>query len=92
MAAGKREEQQEQEPLWIAHAELAAAPRHPFYEKLNELLDSEHFDPFVEALSAKFYAPQSDRPSLLPGIYFHSLLIGYFAEPIGVQQRITLRS
>ena len=23
---GKREEQQKQEPLWIAHAELAAAP------------------------------------------------------------------
>jgi hypothetical protein len=58
MGMGKREEQQKQEPLWIAHAELAAAPGHPFYEKLNELLDGERFDPFVEALSAKFYAPQ----------------------------------
>ena len=75
---GKREEQQKQEPLWIAHAELAAAPGHPFYEKLNELLDGERFDTFVEALSAKFYAPQFGRPSLLPGVYFRSLLIGYF--------------
>jgi transposase len=78
MAMGKREDQQKQEPLWIAHTELAAAPGHPFYEKLNELLDAERFDTFVEGLSAKFYAPQFGRPSLLPGVYFRSLLIGYF--------------
>jgi len=78
MAMGKREGQQKQEPLWIAHTELAAAPGHPFYEKLNELLDAERFDTFVEGLSAKFYAPQFGRPSLLPGVYFRSLLIGYF--------------
>lgn len=29
---GKREEQQKQETLWIAHGELATAPGHPFYE------------------------------------------------------------
>jgi transposase len=78
MATGKREDQQKQEPLWIAHTELAAAPGHPFYEKLNELLDAERFDTFVEALSAKFYAPQFGRPSLRPGVYFRLLLIGYF--------------
>jgi transposase len=78
MAMGRREDQQKQEPLWIAHTELAAAPGHPFYEKLNELLDAEHFDAFVEGLSAKFYAKKFGRPSLLPGIYFRSLLIGYF--------------
>ena len=53
MAMGRREDRQKQEPLWIAHTELASAPGHPFYEKLNELLDAERFDPFVEALSAK---------------------------------------
>ena len=78
MAMGKREEQQKPEPLWIAHAELAAASGHPFYEKLNELLDAERFEPFVEGLSAKFYGPQFGRPSLLPGVYSRSLLIGYF--------------
>src|ERR1035441_5641631 len=77
MAMGRREDQQKQEPLWIAHTELASAPGHPFYEKLNELLDAERFDPFVEGLSAKFYANRFGRPSLLPGIYFRSLLIGY---------------
>src|SRR5664279_4553787 len=78
MAMGRREDQQTQEFLWIAHTELAAAPGHPFYEKLNELLDAERFDVFVEGLSAKFYAKKYGRPSLLPGIYFRSLLIGYF--------------
>src|ERR1035438_2591982 len=68
MAMGRREDQQKQEPLWIAHTELASAPGHPFYEKLNELLDAERFDPFVEGLSAKFYANRFGRPSLLPGI------------------------
>jgi transposase len=78
MAMGKREDQQTQEFLWIAHTELAATPGHPFYQKLNELFDAERFDGFVEGLCAKFYAPQFGRPSLLPGIYFRSLLIGYF--------------
>ena len=54
MAMGRREDQQKQEPLWIAHTELASAPGHPFYEKLNELFDAERFDAFVEAMSAKF--------------------------------------
>ena len=75
---GKREDQDKQDPLWIAHTELAASPGHPFYEKLNELLDGEGFDTFVEALCARYYAPRFGRPSLLPGIYFRSLLIGYF--------------
>jgi transposase len=57
---------------------LAAAPGHPFYEKLNELLDAERFEVLVEGLCARFYADKFGRPSLLPGIYFRSLLIGYF--------------
>ncbi len=77
MAMGRREDRQKQEPLWIAHTELASAPGHPFYEKLNELFDAERFDAFVEAMSAKFYAKKFGRPSLLPGIYFRSLSIGY---------------
>jgi hypothetical protein len=52
MAMGRREDQQKQEPLWIAHSELASAPRHPFYEKLSELLEAERFYSFVEGVSA----------------------------------------
>ena len=89
---GRREEQRVQESLWIAHTELARAPGHPFYEKLNELLDAEGFDGFVEGLSAKFYAKKFGRSSLLPGIYFRSLSIGYFEgiEALRFQQLIQL--
>jgi transposase len=90
MAMSRREDQQKQEPLWIAHTELASAPGHPFYEKLNELLDAEHFDSFVEGVSARFYAEKFGRPSMLPGIYFRSLLIGYF-EGIEAERGIAWR-
>jgi len=46
--------------------------------------------PAVESLCARFYAPQFERPSLTPGIYFRSLLIGYF-EGIGAVRGIAWR-
>src|SRR5437879_13253616 len=78
MAMGTRKQREKQEDIWIAHAELARAPGHPFYQRLNELLEAEGFDQFVEQRCAKFYAEKYGRPSLTPGIYFRSLLIGYF--------------
>src|SRR6201981_2289629 len=90
MAMGRRKQREKQEDLWIAHAELAAAPGHPFYQGLNELLEAEHFDEFVEGRCAKFYAEKYGRPSLTPGIYFRSLLIGYF-EGIGGERGIAWR-
>ena len=90
MAMGTRKQREKQEGLWIAHTELATAPGHPFYQKLNELLEAEGFDELVEQRCAKFYAPQYGRPSLTPGIYFRSLLIGYF-EGIGAERGIAWR-
>ena len=90
MAMGTRKQREKQEGIWIAHTELAAAPGHPFYQKLNELLEAEGFDEFVEGRCTKFYAPQYGRPSLTPGIYFRSLLIGYF-EGIGAERGIAWR-
>ncbi len=75
---GKRDKRVKQEGIWIAHTELAVAPGHPFYERLNELLEGKQFDQFVEGLCQRFYAVRMGRPSLTPGIYFRSLLIGYF--------------
>ena len=54
MAMGTRKQREKQEDLWIAHAELASAPGHPFYQRLNELLEAERFDEFVEGRCAKF--------------------------------------
>ena len=78
MAMGTRRERQRQEDLWITHAELATGPGHPFYQRLNGLLDQEKFDEFAENECARFYADKNGRPSLTPGRYFRLLLIGYF--------------
>ena len=78
MAMGTRKQREKQEDIWIAHTELPSAPGHPFYQRLNELLEGEKFDEFVEGRCAKFYAAKYGRPSLTPGIYFRSLLLGYF--------------
>src|SRR5450432_1176762 len=90
MAMGTRKQREKQEGLWIAHTELATAPGHSFYQKLNELLEAEGFDEFVEQRCAKFYAAKYGRPSLTPGIYFRALLIGYF-EGIGAERGIAWR-
>ena len=87
---GTRKQREKQEDIWIAHTELASAPGHPFYQRLNELLEGEHFDEFVEGRCAKFYAAKYGRPSLTPGIYFRSLLIGYF-EGIDSERGIAWR-
>lgn len=76
MAMGKRTS--EQAPLWIATTELPVSPGHPFYRRLNEILDAAGFDRFVEEQCRPFYAPVMGRPSLAPGRYFRLLLIGYF--------------
>jgi transposase len=90
MAMGTRKQREKQEDIWIAHRELPSAPGHPFYERLNELLEAEKFDEFVEGRCAKFYAAKYGRPSLTPGIYFRSLLLGYF-EGIDSERGIAWR-
>jgi transposase len=78
MAMGTRKDRERQEDLWVAYTDMAVGPGHPFYGRLNEVLDSEGFDAFVERLCARFYAEKMGRPGLTPGIYFRSLMIGYF--------------
>jgi len=68
----------EQPPLWIAASDLPVSPGHPFYARLNALLDADGFDAFVEDACRSFYAPVLGRPSLAPGRYFRLLLVGYF--------------
>jgi len=77
MALGKQERER-QETLWIATAQVAKPPSHPFYKRLDAILADHRFDDFVEKICAKFYAPRMRRPGLAPGVYFRLLLIGYF--------------
>src|SRR5690349_13199202 len=90
MAMGTREGRRRQEGFWLRHDELATAPGHPFYQRLNQLLDQEKFDQFAEGECAQFYAEKNGRPSLSPGMYFRSLLIGYF-EGIDSERGIAWR-
>ena len=81
----------EQSSLWIATAELPKSPAHPFYTRLNTLLDAHAFDGFVEGLCDQFYAKVMGRPSLQPGRYFRLLLLGYF-EGIDSERGIAWRA
>ena len=64
--------------MWVAATDLPKSAGHPFYERLNRLLDEADFDTFAEAQCAPFYADGVGRPSLAPGRYFRLLLLGYF--------------
>jgi transposase len=78
MAMGRRQHRARTPGLWIATNELPPTGGHPFYQRLNQVLDAHAFDEFVEAQCAPFYAETVGRPSLTPGTYFRLLLIGYF--------------
>lgn len=73
---GKRKDVQD--GLWVAASDLPRSPGHPFYARLNRMLESASFDSFCESRCRSFYAPVVGRPSLTPGRYFRLLLVGYF--------------
>ena len=78
MAMGRRKHRARTPGLWIATNELPRTGGYPFYQRLNQVLDTHAFDEFVDAQCAPFYAAAVGRPSLTPGTYFRLLLIGYF--------------
>jgi len=77
MAMGTRMHRQRQEEFWCRR-DLAEAPGHPFYKKLDEVLEKAGFDEFCEAHCRQFYHEKLGRPSLAPGMYFRVMLIGFF--------------
>ena len=77
MAMGTRKKRERQEGLWYS-GEMPTAPGHPFYTRLNEILDQAGFDVFCEASCAGFYHARLGRPSLAPGLYFRIMMIGFF--------------
>jgi transposase len=79
MAMGRRAKQRlQQEEFWVAHSELPRTVAHPFYQRLNQVLEERGVDAFVERQCERFHAEAMARPSLTPGRYFRLLLIGYF--------------
>src|SRR5215472_5627866 len=79
MAMGTRRKRERQQDLWIAVSDVVETPANAFYDRLNQILDEHKFDAKVERLCHKFYKKSPyGRPSMAPGVYFRSLLIGYF--------------
>lgn len=90
MAMGRRKPCQES--LFVCTADLSDGLGHPFYRRLNELLDEVGFDRWIESKCQQYYKQDDPRGrrSIPPGIYFRMLLVGYF-ENIGSQRGIAWR-
>lgn len=89
MALGKRRRER-QEELFIASDQIRKPDSHPFYSRLNQVLDEAGFDRFAETTCQSFYADKMGRPGLAPGTYFRCLMIGYF-EGIDSERGIAWR-
>ena len=63
---------------------------HPFYARLNQILDQHDFDGYVEVLCQRFCAGDG-RPGLPPGHYVRLLLVGYF-EGLDAERAIAWRA
>ena len=77
--------------MWVATQDLPRTAAHPFYTRLNQILDRAGFDSYVESLCQRFYADEVGRPGLPPGRYFRPLLIGYF-EGLDAERAIAWRA
>ena len=76
--------------MWLATQDLPRSAAHPFYARLNQILDQHEFDGYVEGLCDCFYADDG-RPGLPPGRYFRLLLVGYF-EGLDAERAIAWRA
>ena len=90
MAMGKRKRRAKQPSMWVETNDLPRSAAHPFYTRLNQILDKHEFDGYVEGLCQRFYADDG-RPGLLSGRYFRLLLIGYF-EGLDAKRAIAWRA
>lgn len=90
MAMGTRKKRERPEELWVVRSEIAGAPAHAFYDRLNQILDGHDFDRKVEHLCRRYYKGRRGRPSVTPGVYFRALLLGYF-EGIDSERGIAWR-
>ena len=77
MAMGEDRSGPAQGEFWIETQNLAKAPGHPFYRRLNQILKERGFDAFAGGACEKFYK-EGGRPSVPPPVYFRMLMIGYF--------------
>ena len=88
---GKQGRRATQASMWVATQDLPRSAAHPFYRRLNQILERADFDAYVELLCQRFYADEIGRPGLPPGRYFRMLLLGYF-EGLDSERAIAWRA
>jgi len=77
--------------MWVSTQDLPRTAAHPFYARLNQILDEHGFDRYVEGLCQRFYPDNVGRPGLPPSRYFRLLQIGYF-EGLDAERAIAWRA
>ncbi len=65
-------------PLAVPYNKIPQSQGHPFYDRLQSILNKNGFDTYAEKLCKPFYAQGKGRPSIPPGRYFRMHIIGYF--------------
>ena len=88
---GKQRRRATQASMWVATQDLPRSAAHPFYRRLNQILERAAFDAYVERLCRRFYADEVGRPGLAPGRYVRMLLLGYF-EGLDSERAIAWRA
>ena len=83
MALGKRKPKQAS--LWVDASHLRAHGSHPFYRRLNEILERANFDDYAERICRKYYAPTLGRPSIALPLLLDRLLRG---NRLGARHRL----
>ena len=58
MAMGKRKPHANQTSMWVATHDLPRSAAHPFYTRLNQMLNKHDLDGYAEGLCQRFYAEE----------------------------------
>ena len=70
----RKRDREPQGVLFVAASDLSQGGGHPFYERLNRVLDQCGFDDYVERFCQPYYAEKRGPPSIPPGVYFRMLI------------------
>ena len=85
-----RQSSEQQEQRWREAKRYLRLTGHPFYQRLNFILQESGFDRLVEERCRPYYASRRGRPSIPPGRYFRMLMVGRM-EGISSQRKLAWR-
>ena len=91
MAMGKRRRRGRQPSMWVSSSDLPRSAGHPFYERLNRVLDAAGFDAFVEEQARSSMPTGSVGRAWRRAATSRMLLLGYF-EGLDSERAIAWRA